>query len=281
VEKKVFYYRVDKKRDQNCTPNEIRYQLLQVTSEISYVLGEFDRLPVLKKFIRTYFPGAVLKEFPKKLQIMDKPSSFDIERLYLPLQGNAPRGLSWGMSRKRVSRVEQIDGGERLLMKTESMHGFDAVIQFGFDEWAHCGLEYIAYSSPEPSFLEIMEKELNQNYGTPERVVDYHNLDRMIQAGKIKVDEMLIRFIKEPESPAFNHFIAAISGLTFRSALKWKKDHTACLMYTRHTDCQGERNRHNRPHVVEFFPTLLFDFYQERFAELYLPTSDSQLTIDN
>jgi hypothetical protein len=156
-------------------------------------------------------------------------------------------------------------------MKSEHLHGYEVTIQFGFDEWAHCGLEYIAYSSPERDFFGIMQEELNQTFSAAEQVVDYYRLDLLLQGGKIKDEETLIRFIKTPEAASYNRFINSLQGLTFRSALKWTKDHTACLMYTKRKDSLGERNKNNHPHVVEFWPSILFDFYQEQFAELYLP----------
>jgi hypothetical protein len=272
VTKRIFYYRINKGghsfRDKN------KYQLLEMACDFPRVLGGFAGLRDLKKFVKTHFPGADLKELPKDQLISDKTPSVEVDHVYLPLEGKAVRNLSWGMSRKKTARIEQIEGGEHLLIKNETMHGFAVTIQFGFDEWAKCGLEYIAYSSTEPAFLTAMEKEFNQSYGTAECVVDYQGLDRLLQENKITDEDMLIRYIKDPESHTFNHFVGTMPGLTFRSAQQWSKGQTACLIYTQCSDCQGERNRHNRRHVVEYWPNVLFDFYQKQFAALYLPASN-------
>jgi hypothetical protein len=272
VKKKIFYYRTNKAwhsfQDKN------KYQLLEITCDFPRVLGGFRRLRDLKKFVKTYFPTTELKELPKGQLFSDESSSVEVDHVYLTLEGKAIRKLFWGMSRKKVARIEQIEGGKHLLIKNETMLGFDVTIQFGFDEWANCGLEYIAYSSTEPAFLTAMKKELNQSYGTAEYVVDYQNLDRLLLENKITDEGMLIRYIKDPESHIFNHFVGTIPGLTYRSAQKWSKGQTACLIYTQCSDCQGERNRHNSRHVVEYWPNVLFDFYQKQFAALYLPTSN-------
>lgn len=269
MEKETLFYRYIQQRELKEDKNN--YQLILCAGDISLVLGNFKHLNDMEGVVQKYFPGTKLEKFSKKKAAMKKSSLLELDKIHLPLQGNAPRKLSWGMSRKKVARIEQIDGGEHLLMKDERLHGHEVNIQFGFDEWAHCGLEYIGYSSPEPGFLNLMQEELNRSYGNAERVVDYQRLDLMLQDGKIEDEETLIRFIKNPESHGFNRFVDSFRGLTFRSALKWSNKHTACLVYNKRKDSRGERNKHNRSHVVEFWPSVLFDFYQEQFAELYLP----------
>jgi hypothetical protein len=272
VTKRIFYYRIDTGRHR--FRDKKKYQLLETACDFTRVLGGFARLRDLKKFVKTHYPASELKELPRGQLIGDNEPPVEVDHVYLPLEGKAVRKLSWGMSRKKAARIEQIEGGQHLLIKNETKHGFAVTIQLGFDEWANCGLEYIAYSSTEPAFLTAMEKELNQSYGTAECVVDYHGLDRLLQENKITDEDMLIRYIKDPESHTFNHFVGTLPGLTFRSAQQWSKDRTACLIYTQCSDCRGERNRHNRPHVVEYRPNVLFDFYQKQFAALYLPASN-------
>jgi hypothetical protein len=266
---KTFYYRLDKESRQGRGKNS--YQLVHMIDDVPHVLGNFEEFPRLEKFVRGNFAAAQLAELPGEIAA-NKLSSLDVDHIYLPLEGKAPRDLSWGMSRKKAARLEQVEGGGHILIKKESMFGFEVNIQLGFDEWAHCGLEYIAYSSSHKGFLENMEEELRQTRGVPEQVVDYHGLDRQLQADEIKNEEILIRYIKDPGANEFNQFVNNIRGLAFRCAWKWCMDSTACLMYTKRPDSPGMRNRNNLPYVVEYWPAMLFEFYQERFAELYLPT---------
>jgi hypothetical protein len=265
---KIFFYGHNKEADHL---NNDKYLLVEQMNGCYHQVGTFQNLRELKKFLKNSFPSFQLKSLPKNWKDITTQRHLEKDHVYLPLEGDTLRGLAWGMSRKKVTRIEQIEGGEHLLIKQEPLFGFDVTILFGFDDWAHSGLEYIAYSSKDPKFLTVVMEELNETYGSPERVVDYQNLDRLMQEGVITDGSALIRYVKNPESPAFNKFVGGISGLTFRSALKWNKDSTSCLMYTRSAGCPGERNKHNHPYVVEFWPSSLFDFYQEQFAELYFP----------
>lgn len=267
IGKKIFYYRHNK--DWDTSAKENRYQLLELPCNIPRVIVGFPRLRDLKRFIKTRFPGAELKEYPEEERKQGESSPLEVDHIYMPLDGEAIRGLTWGMSRKKVARKEQIDGGECVLIKEEFKNGFAIKIRVGFDEWAQCGLEYIAYSSQFPAFLNSMEQELTAKYGSSELVVDFHGLDRLLKEKKITDREMLRRFIKDPENHQFNPFIGLTAGLTFRSARKWNNRTTTILLY-KQWEPYGERNRQNLPYVVEFWPLRLFEFYQERFAELYL-----------
>ena len=127
--KKIFYYRINKAwhsfQDKN------KYQLLEMACDFPRVLGGFRRLRDLKKFVKTHFPAADLKELPKGQLTSNNLPSVEVDHVYLTLEGKAVRKLSWGMSRKKAARTEQIEGGEHLLIKNETMHGFDVTIQFG------------------------------------------------------------------------------------------------------------------------------------------------------
>jgi len=270
--KKMFFYGLNKESGRLSTE---KYLLVEQMNGFYHRLGAFPNLRELKKFLKNSFPSFHLKALPKNWKENTSQPHVELDHVYLPLEGDTLRGLAWGMSRKKVTRIEQIEGGEHLLIKQEPLFGFDVTIQFGFDDWAHSGLEYISYSSTDPEFLKAVMDELNETYGSSERVVDYQNLDRLMQEGVITDESMLIRYVKDPESPAFNKFVGGISGLTFRSALKWNKDSTSCMMYSQRPECPGERNKHNYPYVVEFWPSTLFDFYQEQFVELYLPALTS------
>jgi len=268
LDQKTLYYRIN--RGQAHIDRKDKYQLMGFPCNVPHVIMGFAKLRDLKKYAHEQFPDAVLQELSGTTP--DKSPLPETDHVYLPLKGDTVRGLSWGMSRKKVARIEQIDGGEHVMIKNGVMEGFDVTIQLGFDEWAHSGLEYIAFSSQAVGFHEALKKEMDDIYGESAVSVDFHGLDGLMQAGKIKNPETLIHFVKDPQASQFNRFVKDITGLTFRSAIQWQNKVTTCLMYAKFNDAPGERNRHNHTYVIEFCPTVLFDLFLERFAELYLTT---------
>ncbi len=266
-EPKTLYYRLNKDRDHHA---DHKYQLLEFHCDIPKILGEFRRMRDLKKYAATRFSGCELNKIRRKGVTVKKPLIETTENVYLLLDGKAIRKLSWGMSWKKVTRLEQIEGDEAHLKKNETISGCDAQLYFGFNDWANSGLEYITYSSLNPSFLGNMQSELTKKYGKSETIVDFRGLDRMLKKGEFKNERLLSLFLNNPNSPFFNRMIKNNKRLTFRSARKWETENTIILAYKKLPVCPGERNAINFPHVVEFLPRKLFEFFEEAFAQLFI-----------
>jgi hypothetical protein len=269
-ETKVLFYRKYKNRDH--TQNHTKYELIEFLCNVPHVLKGFPRLRDLKKFVKSHYDNKnyELKKLRKDAGIVKKPLVEEVEHVYIKLEGKAVRDLSWGMSWNKVARIEQIEGIEAHLKKTENVLGFEVNIHFGFNEWANSGLEYIAYSSPKASFLNAVQEDLTKKYGEGEKIVDFQGLSRMLKKGAFKNDKMLTLFLKKPDSRRFNQFIETNTQLTFRSALKWETDFTVILLYHKLPNSPGERNGINHPYVVEFLPKTLFEFFEESFAQLFI-----------
>ncbi|MCP4221630.1 MAG: hypothetical protein GY765_43800 [bacterium] len=265
----LFYY--ENKSDTNVLPDD-KIQLLEYPSDIPHLIRTFPRVRDLKKFVKAHYENYELKRLRKNRLLIKKPLSQTTEHVYLLLEGESIRKLSWGINWQKAARIEQIEGDEQHLQKNESLLGFPISIQFGFNRWANCGLEYIAYSSENPDFFSAMQKELTQKYGKYQKIVDFRNLITLLKKGGFKNERLLTLFFKKPDSPRFSRFIKTDTHLTYRSSLMWRNDNTVILLYKKLESSQGERNKRNHGVVVEFLPVKLYEFFEESFSQLFVQT---------
>lgn len=268
TETKVLYYRRSKNHQH--TINYSHYELVEFVCNKPRVLAGFNRMLELKKFVRKNHDDCRLKRLSKHHNGHDGPLLEEVDHVYLPLKGEAIRDLEWGMSWKKVARMEQLEGDEAHLKKVEELLGHDIQIYFGFNEWSNSGLEYITFSSPEKDFYRAMKEELTESYGQPGITVDFRGLNRLLKDRMLRDEEMLSHFIQDPDSHRFNEFIRNDSALCFRSARYWELEDTVIQCYKKHDNCPGQRNSINNPYIFEFLPTALFDFFEESFAQLYM-----------